>query len=516
MHFALCIYTVVPDVPPDPIVFWLAGVKLAFHLLIIQGYGWFRDEFYYIACGEHLDWGYVDHPPLVAVVTATTRLLGDSLVAIRLPAALAGAATVTLAGLLARELGARRFGQGLAALAVLVATIYLPLHHILSMNAWEPLLWTGVALFVVRALDRGRAREWVYAGVLSGIALQNKHSMLFFGFALLVGPARCHPPGGSLLTRGPWLMGLMAAAIFLPNVIWEVRHGWPTLEFMQHARAHKNLALPPVAFVVQQVLVMNPVNAVVWVSGLGWLLAAPAARGWRFLGWAYLALLVLLIVTGGKDYYLAPYYPMLFAAGGVAIERWTAASRWRRWRASGCRLRCCSSASRAAPLAVPLLPVDTYVRYARAAGIQAAPSERHQIGRLPQFFADMFGWRELVEAVGARGRRTAARGSRQGRDRDAQLRRGRCDQLPRPRGGAPPAISGHNNYWLWGPGRASRDVLLILGGRRDEHDECGSLVQGGTVACGDCMPYENNQPIWICRDLKVSIEEAWKAAKSFN
>src|SRR3954462_16026521 len=198
-----------------PIVFWLAGVKLAFHLVIIQGYGWFRDEFYYIACGEHLDWGYVDHPPLVAVVTATTRfLLGDSLVAIRLPAALAGAATVVLAGLLAHELGARRFGQGLAALAVLVATIYLPLHHILSMNAWEPLLWSGVAVFVIRGVDRGRTREWVYAGVLAGIAFQNKHSMLFFGFALLVGFV-LSPARRTLLTRGPWLMGAVATAIFL-------------------------------------------------------------------------------------------------------------------------------------------------------------------------------------------------------------------------------------------------------------------------------------------------------------
>src|SRR5829696_1391712 len=171
-----------------PIVLWLAGVKLAFHLIIIQGYGWFRDEFYYIACGEHLDWCYVDPPTLVALVTATTRaVLGDSLAALRLPAALAGAATVMVAGELARELGARRFGQGLAALAVVVATIYLPLQHILSMNAWEPLLWSGVALFVIRALDRGHTREWVYAGLLSGIALQNKHSMLFFGFALLVG-----------------------------------------------------------------------------------------------------------------------------------------------------------------------------------------------------------------------------------------------------------------------------------------------------------------------------------------
>jgi len=312
-----------------PVVLWLAGVKLAFHLVIIQGYGWFRDEFYYIACGEHLDWGYVDHPPLVALVAWTTRhLLGDSIVAARLPAALAGAATAIVAGLLAHELGAKRFGQGLAALAVLVATIYLPLQHILSMNAWEPLLWAGVALFVVRGVDRGRTREWMYAGVLAGIALQNKHSMLFFGFALVVGFV-LSPARRTLLARGPWLMGGIAAAIFLPNVLWEIRHGWPTLEFMQHARAHKNVALPPVAFVLQQVLVMNPVNAIVWASGLGWLLCAPTARGWRFLGWAYVTLLVLFIGTGGKDYYLAPYYPMLFAAGAVAIERWTSATRWR-------------------------------------------------------------------------------------------------------------------------------------------------------------------------------------------
>jgi hypothetical protein len=499
-----------------PIVFWLAGVKLAFHLLIIRGYGWFRDEFYYIACGERLDWGYVDHPPLVAVVTATTRfLLGESLVAIRLPAALAGAATIVVAGLLAHELGARRFGQSLAALAVLAATIYLPLHHILSMNAWEPLLWSGVALFVLRGLDRGRAREWVYAGVVAGIALQNKHSMLFYGFALLVG-LMLSPARRVLLTRGPWLMGLTAATIFLPNIIWEVRHGWPTLEFMQHARALKNVALPPVAFVVQQVLIMNPVNAIVWVTGLWWLLAATSARGWRFLGWGYLTVLTVLVVTGGKDYYLVPYYPMLFAAGGVAIERWTAAGQ--RWR----MVRVALPASMllvgvlAAPLAAPVLPVDAYIRYANAAGIQPAPSERHQVGALPQFFADMFGWHELVEEV-SRVARTLPSADRA---RAVVVARnygeaGAINFLGR-RAGAPLAISGHNNYWLWGPGPATRDVLLILGGRREEHDECGSLVQGGTVACGNCMPYENNQPVWICRDLKVSIEEAWQAAKSFN
>ncbi len=497
-------------------VLWLAGVKLAFHLFIIQGYGWFRDEFYYIACAEHLDWGYVDHPPLVALVTAATRaLFGDSLLAIRLPAALAGAATVVIAGVLARELGARRFGQGLAALAVLVATIYLPLQHILSMNAWEPLLWGAVALFVIRALDGGHVREWVYAGIVSGVALQNKHSMLFFGFALVVG-LLLSPARRALFTRGPWLMALVATVIFLPNVVWEMRHGWPTLEFMQHARAHKNLALPPATFVLQQVLVMNPANAIVWVSGLVWLLTAHAARAWRFLGWAYLALLVLLVATGGKDYYLAPYYPMLFAAGAIAIERWTADGRWRAPVRVALPALMLLVGVAAAPLAVPVLPIETYVRYARATGIQPAPSERHTMGRLPQYFADMFGWHELVaEAV-----RVAAALPPADRAKAVIVARnygeaGAINFLGRERG-APLAISAHNNYWLWGPGHASRDVLLIIGGRAEEHQECRSLVQGGSVRCADCMPYENNQPIWICRDLTVSIEDAWREAKSFN
>jgi hypothetical protein len=227
-------------------------------------------------------------------------------------------------------------------------------------------------------------------------------------------------------------------------------------------------------------------------------------------------LLSLLIATGGKDYYLAPYYPMLFAAGGVAIERWTAAGGRRRLVRVGLAASMLLIGGLAAPLAVPVLPIDAYVRYAQAAGIQAAPSERHQVGALPQFFADMFGWHELVQEV------VRVAGTLPPADRASAVvvtrnygEAGAINFLG-PAAGAPPAISGHNNYWLWGPGRASRDLLLILGGGPEDHDECGSLVRAGTVTCGNCMPYENNQPIWICRDLKVSIEEAWKAAKSFN
>ena len=187
---------------------------------------------------------------------------------------------------------------------------------------------------------------------------------------------------------------------------------------------------------------------------LVWLLTAHAARAWRFLGWAYLALLVLLVATGGKDYYLAPYYPTLFAAGAIAIERWTADRRWRARCGVALPALMLLVGVAAAPLAVPVLPIETYVRYARATGIQPAPSERHTMGRLPQYFADMFGWHELVaEAV-----RVAAALPPADRAKAVIVARnygeaGAINFLGRERG-APLAISAHNNYWLWGPGHA--------------------------------------------------------------
>lgn len=498
-------------------VWCLAAVKLGVHLATIRGYGWFRDEFYYIACSEHLAWGYVDHPPLVAVVTAATRAtLGDSIVALRLPAALGGAATVLVAGVLARELGGGRLAQTLAALGVLCAVIYLPLQHILSMNAWEPLTWTLCAWAVVRALADGGSRWWVLAGAVAGIGLQNKHSTIFFAFALACG-LLLSPARRLLLTRGPWLMGGVAALILLPNVIWQVQHGWPTLEFMQNAQLYKNRALPPLTFLKQQFLMMNPVGAVLWVGGLAWLLLSRAARRVRAFGWAYVVLLVLFLVTGAKDYYLSPYYPILFAAGGLALERWSAGSRGRRAFAGALLPVVLAGTSIAlAPLALPVLPVETYVRYARALGVTVEQSERHEQGRLPQFFADMFGWHELTDSVIA----AAATLPPDERQRAVIVvgnygEAGAINFLGRGRG-APLAVSGHNSYWHWGPGHATPDVFLILGGDASEHGECATLTRAGTFTCHDCMPYENNQPIWVCRDLSLSIEEAWGYLRYYN
>jgi Dolichyl-phosphate-mannose-protein mannosyltransferase len=510
------------------IVYGLAFLKLAVHLAFIRGYGWFRDEFYYIACGERLDWGYVDHPPLVAFVAALTRsVLGDSLVALRLPAALAGSLTVIAGGLLARELGAGRYGQGLAAIGVVGAIGYLALQHIFSMNAWEPLIWTLTAWILVRALRTGTTAWWVWGGLAAGLGLQNKHSMAFFGLALALGLV-FSGTRRVLATRGPWILAGTAAAVFLPNVIWQVQHGWPTLEFMRNAQQVKINALSPGTYLAQQALLTNPVSVALWVPGLAWLLLSPAAHAWRFLGWAYLLLLAFFIVSGGKDYYLAPYYPILFAAGARAIEAWTGAAgdahgdegRARNGWLGGLRAALPAAilivAAIGAPLALPVLPVDHFVRYAAALGVASAPSERHEVGRLPQFFADMFGWHELVDEV-ARAASTLPPADREkaviyvGNYGEA----GAINVLGRRRG-TPPAISTHNNYYLWGPGRATPEILLVLGGSAEDHQECTSVERIGRFVCTDCMPYENAQDIWACRGLKVPIERVWRAEKHYN
>ena len=164
----------------------LAGAKLLVHLLLSNRYGYFRDELYFLDCGRHLDWGYVDHAPLIGLVAKAALLLGGSLPALRIFPAVAGAALVALTILLARELGGGRYAQSLAGLAVLVVPIYLGIDSILSMNAFEPLFWMGAVYVLVRISRTGNSRLWFAFGALVGVGLENKHSTVFFGFAVAV------------------------------------------------------------------------------------------------------------------------------------------------------------------------------------------------------------------------------------------------------------------------------------------------------------------------------------------
>ena len=302
----------------EPILIILfSAVALVVHLLTNGRYGYFRDELYYIACGRHLAFGYVDQPPFsILLLRLSQALLGSSLFAIRLLPALAGAATVAITGLMARELGGRGWGIALACAGSLCALFNLAVGNFFSMNAFEPLFWMGCVYLLVRIINGGSPTLWLWFGVLLGIGLENKHSTAFFAVgifvALLLTPERRH-----LAQKWIWLGGLIACVIALPNVLWQAQQHWPTYELLSNiAHSDKNIALSPAQFIVQQIVFMNPGTLPLWVSGLIWVFGSHDGRRYIALGIIYLVVLIEFIILHGKSYYLAPAYPMLFAAEG--------------------------------------------------------------------------------------------------------------------------------------------------------------------------------------------------------
>ena len=489
----------------------ISVLPLVVHLLVGEGYGYFRDELYYLACAQHLDLGYVDHPPLIVWIVAVVRAtLGDSLLALRLVPALAHAGTVWTTAAIAAQLGGRRFAQILAALAALLAPVYLSLASVLSMNALDVLLWAVAGLVAIRAL-RGDSRQWLRFGVVAGLGLLNKLSFVFLGVGLVVGLVLARRD--VFKDRWLWRGAAIAAAIALPHLIWQVMHGWPTLEFMANARAHKNVALGPLAFLQQQVLQIGPAALLLWVPGLVWLLAAGAARPYRPLGWAYLAILAMMLGTAAKPYYLAPAYTPLLAAGAVVVS----AKVSRRGLRALLVLVLVVCGLVAMPLARPVLAVESFVAYADALGMTPKSDERQPLGRLPQFFADMHGWPEFAATVAiafknlpGEEQAVACVVGRNYGEAGAIDFFGKALGLPR-------AISTHNNYFLWGPRDCSGEVVLMPAKDPDDLREVFSRVEPGAVVdCRDCMPYEDDLTIWVAREPRRPIAGLWPQLKHYE
>lgn len=494
-----------------------AALQLALNLAFLTGYGIFRDELYYLACAARLDWGYVDHPPLVAAVTALwTALADDSLASIRVLPALAGAAATLAVGSTARVLGGGRLAVLLAGFAAALAPVVLSLTSVLSMNAFDLLFQALLVRIVAGWLAGGSDRHWLAFGLVAGLGLQNKIGVLLFGFGVVVGLVLARR-WEAFRSKQLWAGGAIAAALFAPHLVWQQLHGWPTLEFIERANAHKNIDYAWSDFLVEQVLQNGPLGAVVWIAGLVALLASRRLRPWRALGFAWLAVLAVLLSTAAKPYYLAPVYAPLWAAGAVAIEAWAGRSRARRVAAGAFAVLLVISALAIAPLARPILPVDRYVAYAAALGEEPGSDERHELGRLPQFFADMQEWRELAGAVAVAAsrldpeqRRVACVFGQNYGEAGAVERFGR--EL-----GLPPAISAHNSWYLWGPGTCSGEVLLVFGDHRERLEELFETVElGATFDCRDCMPYEDELPVWIARRPRTPLAELWPSIKNFS
>jgi len=489
--------------------------KVTLHLLTYRGFGFFSDEFYYIACSTRLDWGYVDHPPLSILLLRIDRwLLGDSLFSIRLLPALAGGAAVLLTGLLAKRLGAGRFGQLLAQVCVLIAPIYLGTCHIFSMNSFDLVFWLAAMYIVVIILSGGDQRLWIAFGLITGLGLENKIILLILGCGVVAGLILT-AQRRQLLSKWFWLGGALAALIFLPYVLWQIPNGWPTLEFMENARLHKMVKLPFVSYSYEQFGQMHPFTFPVWLSGLCVLLFGKAFRTYRALGWCYLVVLVLFVVTGGKAYYLAPVYTMLFAFGSVWIEGKVLGGPAR----AALIILFVGGGLVLLPVAIPLLPVEAHIRYSAALGVKPdAGGERHRVGRLSQYYASMFGWEAFVGEI-ARVYQSLPPVDREkcGIVCMDYHQAGAVDFLGK-QYGLPDAASGHNNYWLWGPQCTGEVAIIVNRGIGDLPKAFEEVTQRGFIhdTTGYVQPSENDLSVFVVRKPKAPISILWAESKHYD
>ena len=489
----------------------LCAAQLLLHLFTsVRHYGYFRDELYYLDLARHLDWGYVDCAPLIAVYAKVALLMGGSLAALRILPALAGAALVALTILIVRELGGNRYAQFLAGLCILLCPADLVMSSLLTMNAFEPLYWMGCILVIARILRTGNSRLWIWFGILAGLGLENKHSTLFFGFAVAAALLLTHHRR-EYAKPWIWIAFAIALLLFLPNLVWEAHRHFPTLEDLENVRREgKNVVLGPLAFVKEQIIDMHPILLLVWLPGLIWLLRE---RKWRVLGLTFVAFFVTMELSHGKSYYLFPIYPMLFAAGAVVVEHWLAnRAAWTRVVVAAVIIL---TTVPFIPMFTWVLPPERLLAFQNVIGFKPAKQEVHHESLLMQPIADQFGWPELAKQVGdiynsLPPEERSQTGIWAGNYGEA----GAINQFG-PQYGLPTAYSRHQNHWYWGPPpQVYRNLIVIQWSLDDVRDNCTSyqaFEHYDRWGMG-----EENAPIYLCRGVKFNIQKIWWHSHHWN
>jgi hypothetical protein len=493
---------------------WIAAAAtFTFHLAANPHYGFFRDELYFIMCGFRPDFGYVDQPPLVPLLAALTQLGGHSLVLLRAVPALFAAASVFVAIALATELGGRAFARFVTAIVVALSPVLLAFGGKVGTDEANPFLWTLAAYALLRVVRGGE--EWwsLVAGAALGIAVETKFSELFFGTALvaavLILPER-------RIAASRWFLAgvLLYGVIALPTALWQLAHGLPMLELLRNGQHGKNAVVGPLAFLGQQLIIAGLFYAPVWIAGLVFLARETTTR---FLALTFVLLMLAMIVLHGKHYYPAAIYPIPLAAGCVALERWTARLPVIR---PVIALALVLGGLVFVPFVLPVLPEQTYLAY--EAGVlnalhlnrDATKTENHADSALPSDFADMHGWPELATTV-ERVVATLPPGERE-RAVIVASNYGEAAALEFFGHGLPPVVSGHNQYWLWGPRGRSGDVLIDVNGDCGAKDHLfASAHRAATAGTPYAISYERNLPVMVCRGLRVPLVSLWPRLKFY-
>jgi hypothetical protein len=471
------------------------------------GYGFFRDELYYLVCGHHLDWGYVDQSPLVAVQARLAEMIfGLTPTGIRILSFAAGAVKVGLTGIMAWQLGGRTRAQVLAMTAALAAPVFLAADNYLSMNSWEPCFWMGCVFVLLRIADGSFGpRWWLAFGVLAGLGIENKVSTVFFLVALFLG--MLISPQRRLLWSG-WVAAAIGVIVLiaLPNFWWQWQHHWPTYELLNNiAHSDKNIKLPPLAFLWQQAMMMLIFSAPLWIGGIVWLGFSKRAQPWRFIAATYLVFLAMMMAMHAKDYYLAPIYPVLLAAGSVALMHVTRRG-WPSYAYAG--LLGLFLVVATIPIGLTVLPPEKYVVWAAHLGANETRTEKFS-SPLPQYLSDRFGWEEMTQGFAARynalpPEERAKTGIFCGNYGEAS-----AVNVLGPKYGLPIAISGHQNYFYWGwHGYTGESMLTVGNDRKDYLDNYAEVIDLGAFDAPWIMDHEHHH-YFLLKGRKKTYEQEW-------
>jgi len=495
----------------DPIV-WSFAALLGLVCIAVAGrYDTFRNELYFIVCGRHPAFGYVDLPPLVAILAAATQLFGDHTWTLRLPGVAAMVALIPLTATFTRTLGGDRTSAWMAGVAIGLSPVLVGFSTVLTTSTFEPIAWTACAYMLARAVIDGDRRAPLWAGVIAGVALEAKYGigiwLIALGIGVVLSDAR-------RIVRWPqlWYGVLACTLIGAPSLIWQALHGWPFFTMIHYATTKRNLTGGPIRFEAGQMLLMNFVLAPLWIAGAIAPFRSAKLREARFLPIAFVAATAIVIGTHGKDYYLAPAYPAMFAAGAVACS---GLGRWLRVLWFG------AAAAMLAPIVPVILPIldpPVLARYLDATHLRPSADELTAIGApLTQIFSDELGWRQMEKQVAAVYRslppgeraRAAIMSVDYGEAAAIDVY-GRADGLP-------PALCGQAQYFLWGPRGYDGSVLIHVNGDPDRWQAlCQRSEVAGWIGAPYVMPYENERPIILCHGMHPPLTETWDSFRRYQ
>ncbi len=487
----------------------VAAVVAVVHVMSAGRYDIFANELYFIVCGRHPAIGYVDQPPLVPLLAAATQLGGTNAWLLRLPAVLAAVAVVPLTVGFVQLLGGSARGAWLAAVATAASAMMTAMSAALSTSTFEPLTFTAVAYFVTRAVLLAERRAFWWAGLIAGVALEAKYGIVFwlFGIALglvLFGDRRMWR------SRDLWIGTAIAVLLVLPNAAWQLAHGLPFLELVRNDNSG-NLTGGPLRFMLDQLFLTNALLAPLWVAGIIAPFASKRMAPARFLSLAFVVTAALIVATHGKDYYLAGAYPTMFAVGAAACTR-----LWR-WFVALWAVLAAANGAFALPFVLPLDPPGRLAAMLDRMSFRPPPMEKACVGApLGCIFSMEFGWEEVAQ------RTAEVYASLPSADREKAAilasnyaEAAAIDVYGK---GLPPALSGNNQYYLWGPRGYDGSVVIAVG---IEASALARLCDRVTVAARYgtspyAMPYERERPIVVCRNMRPSLAARWSEFKHYG